>query len=100
MQILREANVDVVCCEAGLGGRLDATNALPAIATLLTSVGLDHQQILGETREQILAEKLGLLKRGVPFFCALTEPLRAQASGRGPRRRQPLALSRHARAGR
>lgn len=74
--IARDEGVEVLCCETGLGGRLDATNALPAIATLLTSVGLDHQRILGETREQILDEKLGLLKRGAPLFCAVEEDLR------------------------
>ncbi len=78
-QVVRESGADVFCCEVGLGGRLDATNALPARATLLTSIGLDHQHLLGETREQILAEKLGLLKPGVPFFCAIDEDLRAQA---------------------
>jgi dihydrofolate synthase/folylpolyglutamate synthase len=76
--IARDAGVDFLCCEAGLGGRLDATNALPARATLLTSVGLDHQAILGETRQAIAAEKLGLLKRGAPLFCAVDEDLRAQ----------------------
>jgi dihydrofolate synthase/folylpolyglutamate synthase len=76
--IARDAGVDFLCCEAGLGGRLDASNALPARATLLTSVGLDHQAILGDTREAIVAEKLGLLKRGVPLFCAVDEDLRAQ----------------------
>ncbi|MFO7654261.1 MAG: cyanophycin synthetase [Candidatus Krumholzibacteriia bacterium] len=77
--IARDADVDFLCCETGLGGRLDATNALPAVATLLTSVGLDHQQILGTTREAIAAEKLGLLKRGTPFFCAVDAELRPQA---------------------
>ncbi len=76
--IARDAGVDFLCCEAGLGGRLDASNALPARATLLTSVGLDHQAILGGTREAIAAEKLGLLKRGTPLFCAVDEDLRAQ----------------------
>ncbi len=78
-QVVRECGADVFCCEAGLGGRLDATNALPARATILTSIGLDHQHLLGETRELILAEKLGLLKPGVPFFCAVDPDLRGQA---------------------
>lgn len=78
-ELVRERGADVFCCEAGLGGRLDATNALPARATILTSIGLDHQHLLGETREQILAEKLGLLKPGVPFFAALPPDLRGQA---------------------
>ncbi len=77
--IARDAGVDFLCCEAGLGGRLDASNALPARAVLLTSVGLDHQAILGPTREAIAAEKLGLLKRGVPLFCGVDQELRPQA---------------------
>lgn len=76
--VARDAGVDFLCCEAGLGGRLDASNALPARATLLTSVGLDHQAILGPTREAIAAEKLGLLKRGAPLFCAVDAELRPQ----------------------
>ncbi len=71
IQLAADAGVDVLCAETGLGGRLDATNALPAVATLLTTVDLDHQHILGETREEILAEKLGLLKQGTPFFSAV-----------------------------
>ncbi len=67
-----------LCCEVGLGGRLDATNALPAVATLLTTVGLDHETILGQTREQIAAEKLGLLKAGTPLFCGVDADLRSQ----------------------
>lgn len=74
----REEGVDVFCCETGLGGRLDASNALPAVATLLTSVSLDHQHILGETVEAIAAEKLGLLKQGTPLFASVAEGLRGQ----------------------
>ncbi|MBE0566288.1 MAG: hypothetical protein IH621_10045, partial [Krumholzibacteria bacterium] len=81
VQIARDAGVDVVCCEAGLGGRLDASNALPAEAVLLTTVALDHQHILGETRQEILAEKLGLLKRGVPLYCGVDAELRGQVFG-------------------
>ncbi len=79
VQIAADTQVDFLCCETGLGGRLDATNALPAEAVLLTGIGLDHQHILGETRAEIAAEKLGLLKPGVPFFCALDPDLKPQA---------------------
>jgi len=75
----RDCGVEVFCCEAGLGGRLDASNALPASAVLLTGVSLDHQAILGETVAAIAAEKLGLLKPGVPFFCSVADELKAQA---------------------
>jgi len=79
LQICADLRVDVLCAEVGLGGRLDATNTLPAAATLLTTIALDHEQLLGGTREAILAEKLGLLKPDVPFFCAVDPDLRAQA---------------------
>jgi dihydrofolate synthase / folylpolyglutamate synthase len=58
---------DYLILETGLGGRLDSTNVIekPA-ATCITTIGLDHQQYLGETIELIAAEKAGILKRGVP----------------------------------
>jgi dihydrofolate synthase/folylpolyglutamate synthase len=55
------AEVDVAVVEAGLGGRLDATNVLDARIVVLTNVGLDHTDVLGETREQIAAEKLAVV---------------------------------------
>jgi dihydrofolate synthase / folylpolyglutamate synthase len=58
----REVNVAVV--EAGLGGRLDATNVLRSHVVLLTNVGLDHTDVLGETREEIAAEKLAVVQEG------------------------------------
>jgi dihydrofolate synthase/folylpolyglutamate synthase len=58
------AQVDVAVVEAGLGGRLDATNVLDARVVALTNVGLDHTDVLGETREQIAAEKLAVLTTG------------------------------------
>jgi len=78
VQIARDREVDYLCCETGLGGRLDASNALPAIATLLTTVSVDHERILGGTLTEIAAEKLGLLKAGVPLFAAVSESLRGQ----------------------
>jgi dihydrofolate synthase / folylpolyglutamate synthase len=56
--------VDVAVVEAGLGGRLDATNVLRSHVVLLTSVGLDHTDVLGETREEIAAEKLAVVQDG------------------------------------
>src|SRR5687768_12478512 len=58
------AGVDVAVVEAGLGGRLDATNVLDARVVLLTNVGLEHTNVLGETREQIAREKLAVAKPG------------------------------------
>ena len=58
--------VDVAVVEVGLGGRLDATNVLTPLATAVTSIGMDHMQYLGDTIEQISAEKAGIFKAGVP----------------------------------
>jgi dihydrofolate synthase / folylpolyglutamate synthase len=59
---LASAGVDFGVIEAGLGGRLDATNVLPSRVTALTSVGLEHTEWLGETEEEIAAEKLAVLR--------------------------------------
>ena len=56
--------VEVAVVEAGLGGRYDATNVLRSHVVLLTSVGLDHTDVLGETREEIAAEKLAVVQEG------------------------------------
>ena len=56
--------VDVAVVEAGLGGRLDATNVLRSHVVLLTNVGLEHTDVLGETREEIAAEKLAVIQEG------------------------------------
>jgi dihydrofolate synthase/folylpolyglutamate synthase len=59
-----ERHVDAAVVEAGLGGRLDATNVLDAPVALLTNVGLEHTDVLGETREKIAAEKLAVARPG------------------------------------
>lgn len=58
--------VDVLVLETGLGGRLDATTVCTPLVTVITSIGLDHQEYLGDTLEQIAAEKAGILKPGIP----------------------------------
>ena len=59
---LAGARVEAAAIEAGLGGRLDATNTIPSKVTVLTSVGLDHTEWLGESEEEIAAEKLAVLR--------------------------------------
>jgi len=59
---LATARVDVAVVEAGLGGRRDATNVIPSRVTVLTSVGLDHTEWLGETEAEIAVEKLAVLR--------------------------------------
>jgi dihydrofolate synthase/folylpolyglutamate synthase len=67
-----EADVDVAVVEAGLGGRHDATNVLRTRVVVLTSVALDHMDVLGETREAIAAEKLAVVQPGCTVV--LSEP--------------------------
>ena len=64
--------VDVAAVEAGLGGRLDATNVLDAPVVLLTNVGLEHTDVLGDTREEIAREKLAVASPGA--IVVLGEP--------------------------
>lgn len=69
---LAAAGVDVAVVEVGLGGRLDATNVLQPVATGVTSIGIDHAELLGPTREVIAGEKAGIFKPGIP--AVLGEP--------------------------
>lgn len=59
---------DYAVIETGLGGRLDATNVLSPLAVVITSISLEHTNILGDTLEKIAFEKAGIIKRGVPVF--------------------------------
>lgn len=69
MVAFANSNVEYVILETGLGGRLDATNAVEnPLLTIITSISLEHTEILGDTIEQIAAEKAGILKRGVPVI--------------------------------
>jgi len=65
---LAESGAEAVALEAGLGGRLDATNVVEAPVVLLTNVALEHTQVLGATREQIFAEKAAVIKGGAAVF--------------------------------
>ena len=69
MTAFTETDVEYIILETGLGGRLDATNAIdnPALA-IITSISLDHTAILGDTIEKIAGEKAGIIKPGVPVF--------------------------------
>ena len=65
LEAFRDAQVDVAVLEVGLGGRLDATNAVTPVLSVITSIDMDHQQYLGDSLAQIAAEKAGVIKSGV-----------------------------------
>lgn len=69
-ELFRTAGVDVAVMEVGLGGRLDATNALEPVATAITAIDLDHQAYLGDTLPLIAAEKAGIIKPSIPIVLA------------------------------
>ena len=65
-----EKNVDFVVLEVGLGGRLDATNVVIPMVSVITNVGLEHTQFLGNTLEKIAYEKAGIIKKNIPTVTA------------------------------
>jgi dihydrofolate synthase / folylpolyglutamate synthase len=69
-----ESEIDVVILETGLGGRLDATNAVQSNVSVITPIDFDHEELLGNTLAEIAAEKAGIIKRGIPVVSAPQPP--------------------------
>lgn len=66
--------VDIAIIETGMGGRLDSTNVITPIISVITNIGLDHTQFLGTTLAEIAAEKAGIIKKGIPVVIGETQP--------------------------
>ena len=66
--------VDIAVVETGLGGRLDSTNVLTPILSVITNIGMDHMEFLGRTLPQIAREKAGIIKPGVPAVIGESHP--------------------------
>ena len=64
----RKVEVDYAVIEVGLGGRLDATNIITPVLSIITNISLDHTQFLGKTHEKIAFEKAGIIKNGIPII--------------------------------
>ena len=69
-----DEQVDVAVIEVGLGGRLDSTNIITPMLSVITNIALDHTQFLGSTLAEIAAEKAGIIKRGVPVVIGEATP--------------------------
>src|SRR5690606_1580200 len=67
-------HVDIAVIEVGLGGRLDSTNVITPELSLITNIGLDHKDLLGDTLVQIAGEKAGIIKPGVPVVISERQP--------------------------
>jgi dihydrofolate synthase/folylpolyglutamate synthase len=74
LKFFAEQKCDLVIWETGLGGRLDATNIVTPLVSVITNIGFDHQQWLGDTLARIAAEKAGIIKPGVPVITATAAP--------------------------
>ena len=74
LKFFAEQKCDLVILEAGLGGRLDATNIVTPLASVITNIALDHTEWLGDSLAKIAAEKAGIIKSGVPVVTAEEQP--------------------------
>lgn len=69
-----EEKVDLAVIECGMGGRLDATNVIKPLVSIITNVGLDHTKYLGQSLEDIAKEKAGIIKKNTPFILGNINP--------------------------
>jgi len=72
--IFANEKVDIAVIEVGLGGRLDSTNIITPLLSVITNIGWDHMNILGDTLQLIAAEKAGIIKHGVPVIIGEYQP--------------------------
>jgi dihydrofolate synthase / folylpolyglutamate synthase len=90
-----EQKCELIIWETGLGGRLDATNIVTPLASVITNIQYDHQKWLGETLESIAREKAGIIKQGVPVISGAEEPEASEVIETTAReRKSPLTFAR------
>jgi dihydrofolate synthase/folylpolyglutamate synthase len=93
LRYFAEQRCELVIWETGLGGRLDATNIVTPLASVITNIQLDHQQWLGPTLAHIAREKAGIVKPGIPVITAAAEPAALEVITKTARvRRSPLSI--------
>ncbi len=87
-------NVDIAVVEVGMGGRLDSTNVITPLLSIITNIGLDHVQFLGTTLEEIAGEKAGIIKDGVPVIIGQTQQETSSVFSRiSGERKAPISFS-------
>src|SRR5437870_9487726 len=74
LKCFSEAKIDVTILETGIGGRLDATNAIQSDVSVITQIDFDHKEWLGNTLAEIASEKAGIIKPAIPVVCAQQRP--------------------------
>lgn len=88
-----ENNCDLVILETGMGGRLDATNVITPLLSVITTISLDHEQYLGNTLEAVAFEKAGIIKKGIPVISGVIEDQAGTVIGRiSKKRHAPLHI--------
>ncbi len=88
-----EQKVDLAIMEVGMGGRLDATNVIEPLVSVITNVSMDHEQYLGDTLAQVAAEKAGIIKPGVPVVSGVANDVsREVVEDTCAKRHSPLYL--------
>lgn len=93
VEAFRDHRCDVAVIEVGLGGRLDATTALPASLSVITRIAKDHEQMLGDTLPKIAAEKAGIIRKGVPVIVGSPgAAVQKVILGQARRMRAPVSL--------
>ncbi len=71
----KDKNIDIAIIETGLGGRLDSTNIICPLLSIITSISYDHMEFLGETLSEITKEKAGIIKKGIPVITCNTDKI-------------------------
>lgn len=78
MQWFSESKIEIAVIETGMGGRLDSTNVISPLVSVITNIGFDHTQFLGVTLQAIATEKAGIIKPGIPVIIGETHPVTAE----------------------
>ena len=89
-----EQQCDLIIVETGLGGRLDATNVLNPLVSIITTISLDHEQYLGNTVEAVASEKAGIVKEGIPVISGVVDAGPRRVIEDTCRQKQALLLTR------